>query len=99
MQRSSKVSKRSLQRQTSIWIIYIAESDRFREHQIDSSADIEEMFLQIAVQSNDNRWLQFLWQEDPEQKVEGNLRVQTARFWGQKLAHLCKLRFAQSGES
>ena len=42
----------------------------FRQHQIALSADIEAMFLQVAVPSNQHRWLQFLWREDPEQKKE-----------------------------
>ena len=43
---------------------------RFREHQIALSADIESMFLQINVPSDDSRCLQFLWREHPEQKME-----------------------------
>ena len=44
----------------------------FREHQIALSADIEAMFLQVAVTvpSDDSRCLQFLWREDPEQRIE-----------------------------
>ena len=38
----------------------------FREHQIALSADIEAMFLQIAVPSDDSRCLRFLWRERPE---------------------------------
>ena len=43
---------------------------RFREHQIALSADIEAMFLQVVVLSDDSRCLQFLWWEDPEQRIE-----------------------------
>ena len=43
---------------------------RFREHQIALSADIEPMFLQVAVPSDDSRCLRFLWREDPEQRTE-----------------------------
>ena len=71
---------------------------RFREHQIALSADIEEMFLQVAVPNLDSRCLRFLWREDPGQKIETSLRVYTTRFLGEKLADLCKLRFASSGE-
>ena len=39
---------------------------RFREHQINLSADIEAMFLQVAVPKDGSRCLQFLWREDPE---------------------------------
>ena len=42
----------------------------FREHQIALLADIEAMFLQIAVPSGDSRCLQFLCREDPEQRIE-----------------------------
>ena len=49
---------------------------RFREHQIALSADIETMFLQVAVPNDDSRCC----------------------FWGEKLADLCKLRLAPSGE-
>ena len=70
---------------------------RFREHQITLSADIEAMFLQIAVPSDESRCVRFFCLEDLEQKNEG-LRVHTTRFWGAKLAHLCKLRFAPIGE-
>ena len=43
---------------------------RFREHQIALSADIEAMFLQVAVPKDDSRCLQFLWREDPERRIE-----------------------------
>ena len=43
---------------------------RFREHQVALSADIEAMFLQVAVPSDDSRCLQFLRREDPEQRKE-----------------------------
>ena len=43
---------------------------RFREHQIVFSADIEEMFLQVAVPNDDSRCLRSLWREDPEQSIE-----------------------------
>ena len=69
---------------------------RFREHQIALSADIEAMFLQVAVPNDDSRCLRFLWREDPEQRIE--VYEYTRRFWGEKLADLCKLRFASSGE-
>ena len=43
---------------------------RFREHQIALSADIEAMFLQVAVPNDDSRCLRFLWRENPEQRIE-----------------------------
>ena len=43
---------------------------RFREHQIAISADIEAMFLQVAVPNDNNRCLCFLWREDPEWRIE-----------------------------
>ena len=42
----------------------------FREHQIALSADIEAMFLQIAVPNDDSRCLRFLWREDRERQIE-----------------------------
>ena len=42
----------------------------FREHQIARSADIKAVFLQVAVPSDDSWCLQFIWQENPEQRVE-----------------------------
>ena len=42
---------------------------RFREQQIALSADIEAMFFQVAVPSDDSRYLRFLWREDPEQRI------------------------------
>ena len=43
---------------------------RFREHQIALPADIEAMFLQVAVPNHDSRCLRFLWREDLKQKIE-----------------------------
>ena len=43
---------------------------RFREHKIALSVDIEAIFHQVAVPSDDNRCLQFLWREDPEQRIK-----------------------------
>ena len=43
---------------------------RLREHQIAFSVDIEAMFLQVAVPSDDSRCLHFIWREDPEQRIE-----------------------------
>ena len=45
---------------------------RFRDHQIALSADLEAMFLQVAVPNDDSRCLLFLWREDPEQRIEVN---------------------------
>ena len=45
---------------------------RFREHLIALSADIEAMFLQVAVPSDDSRCLRCVWREDSEQKIEVN---------------------------
>ena len=42
----------------------------FREHQIALSADIEAMFLQIALPSDDSRCLRLLWREHPEHNME-----------------------------
>ena len=43
---------------------------RFREHQIALSADIEAMFLQVAVSNDNSRCLRFPWREDPERGIE-----------------------------
>ena len=40
------------------------------EYTKEFSADIEAMFLQVAVPSDDIRYLHFLWREDPEQSIE-----------------------------
>ena len=53
---------------------------RFREDPIALSADIETMFLQVAVPNEDSRCLQFLWREDQEQKIE----VYTRHVFGAK---------------
>ena len=43
---------------------------RSREHQIALSADIEAMFLQIALPSDDSRCLLFSWPEDSKHNME-----------------------------
>ena len=43
---------------------------RFREHEIALSADIEAMFLQVAVPTDDSRCLRFLWRETPDQRID-----------------------------
>ena len=43
---------------------------RFRENQIALSADIETMFLHVAVPSSDNRCLRFHGREDSEVIIE-----------------------------
>ena len=42
---------------------------RFREHSYAVSADIEGMFMQVGVPSEDQRSLRFLWREDPTESV------------------------------
>ncbi|XP_075262530.1 uncharacterized protein LOC142354150 [Convolutriloba macropyga] len=70
VQRSSKTPKCCPQRQTSIWTRPVAASDRnffsLPRTPIAISADIEAMILQVAVPSDDNRCLRFLWRKDPE---------------------------------
>ena len=65
---------------------------RFREL-IELSADIEAMFLH-------KRWQPMLTFSLARRSRadDWNLRVYTTRLWGEKLADLCKLRFASSGE-
>ena len=60
---------------------------RFREHQIALSADIEAMFLQVAVPSDDSRGLQFPWREDPEQRIE--VYEYTRHVFGAKSSPTC----------
>ena len=43
---------------------------RFPERQIAFSADIEAMFLQNDVSSDDSRCLQYFWWEDQEHKMQ-----------------------------
>ena len=42
---------------------------RFREHQIAITADIESMFLQVAVPKGENKLLRFLWRDTPEDSI------------------------------
>ena len=70
---------------------------RFREHEIALSADIEAMFLQVAVPTDDGRCLRFLWRETPDQRIDVYEYTRHV-FWDKKFADLCKLRFASSGE-
>ena len=60
---------------------------RFREHQIALSADIEAMFLQVAVPSDDSRCLRYLWREDPEQRIE--VYEYTRHVFGAKSSPTC----------
>ena len=60
---------------------------RFREHQIALSADIEAIFLQVAVPHDDSRCLRFLWREDPEQRIE--VYEYTRHVFGAKSSPTC----------
>ena len=60
---------------------------RFPEHQIALSADIEAMFLQVAVPKDDSRCLRFLWREDPEQRIE--VYEYTRHVFGAKSSPTC----------
>ena len=60
---------------------------RFREHQVALSADIEAMFLQVAVPSDDSRRLRFFWREDPEQRIE--VYEDTRHVFGAKSSPTC----------
>ena len=60
---------------------------RCREHQIALSADIEAMFLQVAVPKNDSRCLRFLWREDPERRIE--IYEYTPHVFGAKSSPTC----------
>ena len=63
---------------------------RFREHQIALSADIEAMFLQVAVPSDDSRCLRFLWREDPKQEIE--VYEYTRHVLGRRACRLVQIR-------
>ena len=43
---------------------------RFREHLIAITADIESMFLQVAVPKEECRVLRFLWRDKPDDNIE-----------------------------
>ena len=60
---------------------------RFREHQIALSANIEAMFLQVAVPKDDSRYLRFLWREDPERREE--IDEYTRHVFGAKRSPTC----------
>ena len=60
---------------------------RFREHQIALSADIEALFLQLAVPKDDSRCLRFLWREDPERRIE--IYEYTRHVFGAKSSPTC----------
>ena len=60
---------------------------RFREHQIALSADIEAMFLQVAVPKDDSRSLRSLWREDPERRIE--IYEYTRHVFGAKSSPTC----------
>ena len=42
---------------------------RFREHQIAITADIESMFLRVAVPKEECRVLRFLWRDRPDDNI------------------------------
>ena len=71
---SSKITRCSPQRQTPIWTRPVADSDQnyfcSREHQLSLLAVIKAIFVRVAVPSDANQCLQFLWREDPEQRIE-----------------------------
>ena len=60
---------------------------RFREHQIALSADLEAMFLQVAVPNDDSRCLRFLWREDPVRRIE--VYKYTRHVFGAKSSSTC----------
>ena len=43
---------------------------RFREKEYASKADIESMFIHVAVPKNECNFLRFLWRSDPNSKIE-----------------------------
>ena len=53
-----------------------------REHQKPLSPNIEAILLQVAVPSDDSRCLQFIWREDPLNKIE--VYEYTRHVWGRR---------------
>ena len=51
------------------------------------------MFLQVAVPNDDSRCLRFLWQEDPEQRIE--FEEYTRHVFGVKSSLICAIYAAQ----
>ena len=59
----------------------------FQEHQIALSADMEAMFLQVAVPNDDSRCLRFFSREDPERRIE--VYEYTRHVFGTKSSPTC----------
>ena len=60
---------------------------RFREHLIAITADIESMFLQVAVPKEECRVLRFLWRDKPDDNIE--IFEYTRHVFGAKSSPTC----------
>ena len=71
MQCSSKVSRRSPKQKSGPDLLQrvIGLIFEFREYLIALSAELEAMFLQVAVPSDDSRFLRIFCREDQEQRI------------------------------
>ena len=69
---------------------------RFREHEIAMTADIESMFLQVAVPKEECKSLRFLWRDEPSDTV--GIYEYTRHVFGAKKSPFCaNYGFQQSG--
>ena len=69
---------------------------RFREHEIAMTADIESMFLQVAVPKEECKCLRFLWRDEPSDTV--GIYEYTRHVFGAKSSPTCAdYEFQQSG--
>ena len=60
---------------------------RFREHEIAMTADIESMFLQVAVPKEECKCLRFLWRDKPSDTV--GIYEYTRHVFGAKSSPIC----------
>ena len=65
---------------------------RFQEKPFGMSADIEAMFLQVQVPTEDAKCLRFIWRENQSDDLSTD--EYTRYIWSQRLANMCKLCFA-----
>ena len=66
----------------------------FWEHKIEISADIEAMFLLVAVSRDDSRCLQSLWKKVPQQRIQ--VYENTGHVFGANSLPTCRQKSCQS---
>ena len=101
VQRSSKVSRCSPKRQTSTWARPVAEFDRNHISLPRTPNSLISRYRSNVTSSSCPKGWQPMFTIPLERRSRAenrNLRVHTTRFLGEKLADLCKLRLAPSGE-